>query len=218
MKRPKDDLTDELSLELLPPEPSKGDKTRLRIVEAAIRNYATIGYDKTTPQKIADTAKLSRPLIIHYFKDADGIFALALRYIRLRFQRMAIQSIRLDDTPSEQLESYVRSTFAWARAYPDHARIWLYFYYAAALDEKLKALNTEMAEMGRLRIAAILDAGTKLKLWRFKNAGETAKLIQVIITGTLVVTGTETLPFAETRLEENTVKLILSLPDVARRA
>ncbi len=193
-KKLKNALIDEVALSLLPPKPRKADRTKVLIVEAAIKNYATFGFDQTTFDKVAHTAGISRPLVMHYFKDKEELLFLAIRHIRLLFQRMAIESIRSSDSPPKQLEAYVRSTFEWIRKFPTHAQSWLYFYYATSIRSKFKDLNSELVEMGRLRIAAILEEGNKQKKWSVKNAGVTAKRIQTVITGALVAAVTEDLP------------------------
>ena len=47
--------------------PSKSQRTQIRIAEAAVKLYAKLGAQATIFEKIAEAAKVSRPLILRYF-------------------------------------------------------------------------------------------------------------------------------------------------------
>ncbi len=171
--------------------PTKGQNRQVQIIEAAIKNFASVGIENTTPAKIAKTCKISRPLVLHYFKDVESIFFVAIKLIRAEFQQLAIEAIEKHKTPTDQLKAYAHSTLDWVEQKPDHVKVWLLFFYYCGLRREYKALNTELVNMGHDRIAALLELGLASKEFKFKDSQITAKAIQNVITGAVLCAMTE---------------------------
>ncbi len=180
---------DALLGQLFSPSPSKGERRTLDIVEGAIHCYATLGIEKTTFATIAKAAKASRPLVQHYFKDKEEIFDLAVKFIRLHFQTIVVNALAKQTDPARLLETYIDTHFAWLTRFPHHTRVWLLFYFQCTTDRKAKQLNTELAAVGRERIVGLLQATG----YKGKEGAEIARQIQTLITGALIVGGTEAL-------------------------
>jgi AcrR family transcriptional regulator len=193
------DARTSILFELFPQTPKRSEKRILEIVEAAIKSYATLGIEKTTYATIAKIGKISRPLVQHYFKDKEAIFDLAVKYIRIHFQKMAVSAIEKQKTPQKMLEAYVDSTFDWLEKFPNHTRVWLLFYFYCTADKKSRELNTELTQTGRKRIEAILNAGVAMGAFGCKQPAEAALLIQTMVTGALIAAGTETVDVAAYR-------------------
>lgn len=191
MGKTSDPLKAVILSEIFPPEPSKAQRRRLQIVEAAIESFAEVGIEKSTYERLAKRIKVSRPLIIHYFPDRDDLVETTLKFIRARFQRLAVDALSRAEGPEAKLKAYVEATFDWIARYDKHAKVWLLFYFYCGVDGDFKAMNTELARMGEERIAALI-VGLRAKslpkaelLWR-------AKQIQIFVTGALIAAGTET--------------------------
>ncbi len=56
-------------------EPSKSERTRQRIRDAAAKLFAARGYERTTVRDIAEMAEIDPTMIIRYFGSKDGLFA-----------------------------------------------------------------------------------------------------------------------------------------------
>jgi AcrR family transcriptional regulator len=172
-------------------EPTKGQVRQAQILEAAIKNFATVGVENTTPDKIAKTCKISRPLVLHYFKDVEEIFQLAVKVIRAEFQRMAVVAIEKEAKPTGRLKAYVHSSLDWVDLRPLHVKVWLLFFYRCGLREADRKLNSDLVNMGHDRIAALLELGKSQGEFHFDDAMATAKMIQNVITGALICRMTE---------------------------
>lgn len=177
--------------DILPQAPSRAQSRTLEIIEGAIHCYATLGIDGTTYENIAKASKISRPLIFRYFKDREAIFESAIRYIRTHFQKLAVDAIMAETEPKMQLEAYVLSTFAWVAQYPEHVRTWILFYYSCGTNAKHRALNTDLVKMGHERITAILAEGKKRGDFNCAKPSQSARAIQMLITGALISAATE---------------------------
>ncbi|MFK7745901.1 MAG: TetR/AcrR family transcriptional regulator [Roseobacter sp.] len=56
-------------------------RTKAQILDAALTEFATHGYDGSKVQKIAQSAACNPRLIYHYFGSKDGLYLAALRHI-----------------------------------------------------------------------------------------------------------------------------------------
>ena len=94
------------------------------------------------------------------------------------------------------LRAYVSSTFDWIRLYPFHARVWLLYLYHCSYVERDNDLNTQFVEIGRKRIEALLLLGIKQGLFNEVDVDPASKNIQTIITGALLTSVSERVPFS----------------------
>ena len=175
-------------------EPSRSQRRIAQIVEGALKSYATVGIENTTYDTIAKCSKMSRQLVLHYFKSKDDIFDMAVKYVRVNFQRVAVEAMEPVIDPKARLEAYVRSTFVWMRDFPTHTHLWRLNFYYCGLNGKLRDLNTELVNMGHERIAALLQRG--IEAGYFPAAPEAAvrrraKHVQNLLMGSLVAAQTE---------------------------
>ncbi|WP_199811043.1 TetR/AcrR family transcriptional regulator [Streptomyces sp. NRRL F-525] len=92
--------------------PRKGERTRLRILAAARRKFAELGYERATIRAIAAEAEVDKSSVIQYFGTKDGLFREAVRW------DIPVAELTADD-PAETVENLVRGMLgAWA-ADPD---------------------------------------------------------------------------------------------------
>ncbi len=171
--------------------PTKAQERQLKIIEAAVEDFASVGIEKSTYESIARRSKVSRPLVHHYFPDKEVLIERAITYVRANFQSIAVKAIQGEEKSEHQLNAYIVSTFDWLKKYPAHVKVWLLFYYYCGIDAKYRKLNSDLVDMGHRRIKAILEIGHTQKRFIVKNATETAKLIQLLITGGLLAGCTE---------------------------
>lgn len=180
--------------ELFPFAPTRAQRTVFNIVEGAIKSYGTHGIEGATYDRIAKSAKVSRALVQHYFKDRENLFELAVKVIRLRFQELVVKAMSEHTSPEKQLKAYLESNLTWAETLPLHTHVWILFYFNCAIEKKWKLLNTELSKIGQQRLEALIRAGNQTGAFKCKKPAEAAKQIQILLTGALIVYGTEELP------------------------
>jgi AcrR family transcriptional regulator len=185
------DLKQTLKSDLFGQSLSKSQKTRIRIIEGAIKCFVKFGVDKASYQRIAKASGCSYALAKHYFPDRDQLFDATARYIRVRFQELAINALESQTNPAEQLKSYVTSTFDWVRLFPQHAQVWMLFFFVCGTQKSYRVLNTEVVKMGHERIIALLRKGKKEDGFKYDNENAAAKAVQLAITGAVVTLITE---------------------------
>jgi AcrR family transcriptional regulator len=90
----------------------KGQRTRRRIIEAARRVFADVGYERATVRAIAAAADADKSSIIKYFGTKQNLFREAVHW------HIPIAELTADD-PAQTAENYMRAMLeAWA-ADPD---------------------------------------------------------------------------------------------------
>jgi AcrR family transcriptional regulator len=186
-----DDVRHSILKDLFSEDLSKAQRTKLRIMEAAIRSYASVGLEKSTFDRIAKLCKTSRPLVQHYFNDREELTLWVIKYIRARFQKYCIDCFLKETQVERQIEVYVRSVFDWCKDYPMDARVWLHFYYLCSFKPDYRALNTELVTLGQKRIAGLIQLGVDQGLFRAGDIPKRAKLLQNAITGGFILLMTE---------------------------
>ncbi len=193
--------------------PSKSQQRMVEIAEATIKTYVKLGVDAATYEKIAKTAKVSRPLILHYFPDYDTLFLFVARYIRATFQNYVLTRVAQQATPDKQLRAYVESCFEWSHECASHAKVWGLFYFYCAIKPKFEALNTDLVKMGAERLSILIEYGNKSAHFKCKNPAKAARQIQIHITGAMTSLITESRDF-NADLKGSTVDLCMMLVEV----
>src|SRR5262249_52328630 len=141
---------------------------------------------------------------------------LVVRFIRGQFQKYCIDEILRAETPYDQLVAYATATFSWLKDFPEHARVWLLFYYYCGIRKEFRQLNSDLVNQGHERITALLRRG--IEAGEFKIDGDVAvqaKLIQNTLTGGLLVALTEESGGA-VDAEDSTRALCLQLAGAAK--
>lgn len=62
------------------PAMKKSDRTRATILEAARRQFAEAGYERTTIRSVAAAAGCDPKMVMRYFESKDGLFAAAAEF------------------------------------------------------------------------------------------------------------------------------------------
>lgn len=194
---PRDAIYEQLFADALPRQRQR----QIQIMDAAIECYVKEGIENTSFELLSQRCQVTRPLIHHYFKDKRALFEKVVKYIRVKFQQLAVEALMKEKDPQGKLDAYVNSTFDALEQFPEHAHVWHLFYYYCGVDKNLRALNTDFVKMGHERITSILEAGIKAGQFPKMDARAKAKSIQVLITGALNTAATEDLhvPFKKFR-------------------
>lgn len=103
--------------------PSHGEKTKMRIIDEAVKLFCKKGYENTSVREIVLAAKVTKPALYYYFKNKEDLFYRIIQNSLDPFY----QDIReichkkhpdFPDRLSEIVEHYLES----ARIHPDHVR------------------------------------------------------------------------------------------------
>lgn len=188
------DIAQTVLPDIFPSKPSKAQRTQMQIIEAALHCYGKYGIEATDYERIAKRAKVSRPLVQHYFPKNEVLVRTVMTFIRGRFQKYCVDAILAETDPEAQLKAYLEATFEWIKKFKSDASVWFLFYYYCSFDKAYRKLNTDLVSQGQTRIAGLIRQGIAAKVFRGAKDSEIekrAKLLQNALTGGLVNAGTE---------------------------
>lgn len=164
----------------------KAQRKAFDIMESAIKCIAKMGFDKVTLTMIARESGVTRPLLKYYFNNIDEILEFSIKYIRLLFQRKAVNSMTSVSNPKEMLLKYIDSCFKWINEDRSHAIVWLAFLHRAATSKKARELNTKAVIAGEERILSLIEFGQQLGEFQCNELEFNSKALQIMITGALI--------------------------------
>ena len=171
---------------------TKSQNQQIKIVEEAIKSYAHNGIEKTSYTNLAKACDVSRTLIHHYFPTLDSLFLLAAKYARQTLLECAQEGLRVHSTDErKQLDGYIKGCFQWVELFPDQAKFWMLYFYQASLGGPAQDENTVLVRTGHLRIQSLITSGKEKGYFKFQDSLQTAKAIQLLITGAIVSVLTE---------------------------
>lgn len=92
--------------------------SRAAILQAALNEFSTAGYDGARVDRIASAAGVSKPLLYDYFGDKDDLYAAALReaYMQIRTRELDLNLEVLE--PEEAIRELVAFTLDHFRQNP----------------------------------------------------------------------------------------------------
>jgi AcrR family transcriptional regulator len=109
----------------------KRDVKRLRILESAVRAFATRGFHGTSMEEIARALHLTRGSLYYYFRDKEEILALC-HTVALDGVLEAYERVRASDLPPDE---------KLRRLIEEHVRIQVDKFHGTALALELDALR-----------------------------------------------------------------------------
>ena len=79
------------------------DRTRRRLLRAAIKLFAQQGFHAVSVDAIVDLAKVNKRMVYHYFGSKDALFEAALVEVDGRIESIEFHAVGLGRDPAEKL-------------------------------------------------------------------------------------------------------------------
>ncbi|MDA8244900.1 MAG: TetR/AcrR family transcriptional regulator [Elusimicrobia bacterium] len=170
------------------PETPKGERTRGKIVLAAIKLAARHGFAEASFQMIADEIGLSQSAVMYHFPDKNALFAELVRAIVAHNHEVVAGLISAEDGAGRRLLKHCVGNVLWALKYRrQDAQILILLYYLAGRGRNFSELFTGMIEKGRERIREHLLAGVREGLFALKDEpAAVAETIQDALFGAML--------------------------------
>lgn len=107
------------------PDTQKGERTRQRIFDAAVREFSTKGYAGARVDHIAAAAKINKQRIYAYFGDKEGLFVAVWQYTSDLINEIDHALLDLDDDDIPDLGRILLQRYTdFHDAHPDFWRIY----------------------------------------------------------------------------------------------
>jgi AcrR family transcriptional regulator len=131
--------------------------TRLRIVKAALSEFAKYGFDGASTRGIAQAAEVPHSLVIHHFKGKDDLWhATVTETVKWYVDRVFLADDDGKTGPAERLRHYCAEYIRFSASHPDFFRM---MTLENTLDsERLKWLVEHHVDSTVARLTAIIVA------------------------------------------------------------
>jgi AcrR family transcriptional regulator len=106
--------------------PRNGERTRRRLIRAAIRLFSARGYDGVSVDQVAGAAHVDKALVYHYFKGKEDLYRAALREVYQRPDGAEQGALRLGASAPEKLAHLLRAMAGFLEENPEYVRLLLW--------------------------------------------------------------------------------------------
>jgi AcrR family transcriptional regulator len=142
------------------------DGPRLKILEAALRIFATKGFHGASIRDLAALAELTPSAVYAYFPSKEHVLAeLARAGHEAHFHTLQSALLEVGTDPTEQLGALVRANTILHATYPHVAMVVNTEMYA--LSEELAAPSLALRKQSLLLLLQILDRGARMGAFDF---------------------------------------------------
>lgn len=98
-------------------------RTRNRLLQAAIRLFSARGYHGASVDEIVAAARVNKRMVYHYFGSKEELFKAALREVYSRIETVEFDAVERGHNPREQLTRLLESYFAFLDRNPEFTRL-----------------------------------------------------------------------------------------------
>jgi AcrR family transcriptional regulator len=106
-----------------PPIQRNPDRTRRRLLQAAIKLFAKHGFHAVSVDQIVGLARVNKRMVYHYFGSKDSLFEAALVEVYKRIETIEFHAIERGRNPREKLSRLLESYFEFLDAEPEFTRL-----------------------------------------------------------------------------------------------
>jgi len=163
-------------------------ETRLaQLLTAAIDLLGEKGIDEVTFESVGKRAKMARSHVVYYFKNREELVESAIRFVAHTAQRhIAADLIELGQS-DDLLENYFQANFRWATRHPKHTAVMTLLYYESCFKKSRRKFHTEIREVGRKRIDAILRLDPRLASVSPAKRECLSRNLQALLSGSILL-------------------------------
>lgn len=102
------------------------ERTRRRLLKAAIRLFSAFGYHAVAVDQIVDAAKVNKRMVYHYYGSKEAIYQAALVDVYGRLEQIEFHAVQPGGTPTAKLSRLLDSYFQFLDDNPDFVRLLLW--------------------------------------------------------------------------------------------
>jgi len=133
------------------------ENNRSRILDCAIRLFASRGFDAVGVQEVADAAGLKKPTLYHYFGSKAGLLKTLLDETFAELFT-TLELVPYNRNVVTSLEAVARAYFDFARARPAFYRMQLSMWFSPADSDAFRAVAAVNEKQQQLLEALFLQA------------------------------------------------------------
>ncbi len=102
------------------------DRTKRRLLQAAIRLFSDKGYHGVSVDEIVGRAKANKRMVYHYFGSKSDIYLAALAEVFSRLEKIEFEAVTAKARPDEKLRLLIAANFKFLDENPEFVRLLLW--------------------------------------------------------------------------------------------
>ncbi|MCH7959586.1 MAG: TetR/AcrR family transcriptional regulator [Candidatus Hydrogenedentes bacterium] len=110
------------------------NEAQTRLLESAIKLFASKGYDGASIREIVRDAGVTRPVLYYYFKNKEDLFCSIVEQQFGLFDEQVDTILRTESGCRNRLKALIQFTFESASVAPDLVRMILQYFFSSAQD------------------------------------------------------------------------------------
>lgn len=166
---------------------SKGERTRLKIIDACIQSVAKNGFENTSVSTITGISKVNRGLVVHYFSTTGQMFKEVNHIVKDYVIRYSTEYMNSHTEIEDLISRYVGATFSWLRERPHYGRYLVLLISRSHYDSTSADLIENVFSSGRQRLKTILQIGADKGIYQVKNVEDLAYRIHTLVVGHIIL-------------------------------
>lgn len=150
-----------------------------KILLAALDVLSKKGYENTTINDIADTAKISRGLLHYYFKDKEDLVAQALGFGFGPMWEASIGNLTSARSPQELVENMISVLKKNVKENPDFSALLFEMWVSGRRSTKIRSVFNEGLAEAIQRLQKLLSLASSLGIIRI-SPNDTEGMIRIL--------------------------------------
>ena len=159
---------------------TKGEETKYKIIQAAIKIFNSEGINWTSFKMLADKVGISQPALYKYFADKDALLLECCLEVVKRGQKFIDDQIDQNSPAQQRLASYVEGNLKWAMEKAKEADLVVAMYSHGSFSNAFKNLHRLIDQGGMKRIETHLIHISFEKGISGSSPGEMSDKVQLI--------------------------------------
>jgi AcrR family transcriptional regulator len=185
---------------------SKGERSKARILEAAIHVLATEGYGAFTFDAVAKPLNLKRAQIAYHFPVKEELVAMAIRVVYLFGGTVVEKELaKAKVSPLDHMQAYVSGTLNWLLGYRNVSSVVTLALYLATINPVYAEVMREVKNAGVKRVELILSRFFERNPSSSRETHDTAAIVHAYIVGQVIEFMTSPLPKGSIKSYEQTM-------------
>ena len=129
------------------------NEAQARLLESAIKLFASKGYDGASIREIVRDAGVTRPVLYYYFKNKEDLFCCIVKQQFTLLDDQVDTILRTVSGCRSRLKALIQFTFEFASLAPDLVRMILQYFFSSAQD----SFRLDKKALAERRFAGIVE-------------------------------------------------------------
>ena len=160
-------------------EEKKEDKAK-KILAAALEILSKKGYENTTINDIADSAKLSRGLLHYYFKDKEDLVAQAMSFGFGSMWDSSVGSLQNSSSPEALADNMIQVLKKNTRENPDFSALLFEMWVSGRRSAKIKKVFNDGLNESIDRLKTLLEFAARMGVIKIDPA-ESEGIVRILL-------------------------------------